>query len=1260
MSAPVGDPARRASKRWILAIAAILLILVGALGWLVRTQSGARWAITRVQSILSGKLAVRELRGTLWGPVDLSHLRWFDAASGVEVQIERAQLRWRLKHAWPLALEVEALSTRGVDVHIFAHPPKPPSPPVSLAAPFDLSIKRLALERGRVRLGDEQILVINSAQLAAHWTDAGISIEQFVLDSPDGRIQLNGTVGREPQYEGRADGEFHWRIGERLIAGSLAASSRGQTLRSEVRLSEPFAAQIYVNLGESESLPWSASVTVPRFDPRKGLLPDAAIESLAATFEGRGTRSTAELRGQATLNGKTVYFEPLSGRIRGSILFLDQLTLLDPQRRGSLQASGEIRLPDSAAGQALSAKLQMSWRDVSLPREWVGQPLRSHGQLAAQGTLQNFAAKGAFALGPPGRLANIDVDLTGTPQEISIRRARIDEHTGELDVRGQISLKPQIGWKLHAQARRFDPGKIFAGWGGSIQLDLDSSGRMTAQGPDGNLELHELSGRLRGRTVAGRASLSIDPRQVLAGSAQLQSGQSAFELRGRRGDSLDLDLKFRIASLDDWIPKTSGSARGDFHVEGHWPLLAVRGSADGESFVFGQNTMKSLHIDAQLQNPRAPRGMLRLSAKQIDASGFNFNEVNAELAGDEHAHALSLAARGEPLSVDLKLHGARAGAEGWSGSLDALGIRVAGISPLALRNPVEVSWSPQKFSVALACLSGERIGACLQADQSQTRELHASFSLEHLPLGIVAALAAPTLPVTIEAVIEGQGHVRRAPDGAWFGEAHVSSPVGQISEAGGVPTDDASDALLTYRNFRLDATLAGDTASGAANAELNERGSLDAKGTLSALRSAAPSIAGQAKLSLPDLSPAGLFLPQLANVRGRGDASVQLAGALTAPQVTGSINLAQLSADVPQVGIALRDGELHAALSGMDGIEVTGKITSGDGSVSIRGHSDRASALKLNVTGKSFTAANLPGAKVIIDPELKFARSSDRMTLDGTVAIPTADIDFSKLPRQGRAQNASPDVVVIDDASTAAQAAKKIPLEVSVTVSLGSKVSVVGYGLDAKVTGLLKVHEVEDEDTTASGELGVSGKYKAYGQDLTIERGQIYYGGQRIDDPQVNLVATRTVQNVVAKLSVTGSAKKPILEVTADPAMPQTQALSYLVTGKPLSEVGSGEGDLVQSAARSLGGAAGNLLGKSLGKRLGISEIGVEDSAEAGGSAFTVGQYLSPRLYLSYGVGIFEPGQVVTLRYRISKRFSLEAVQGTLSQRAGVNYRVEK
>ena len=53
-----------------------------------------------------------------------------------------------------------------------------------------------------------------------------------------------------------------------------------------------------------------------------------------------------------------------------------------------------------------------------------------------------------------------------------------------------------------------------------------------------------------------------------------------------------------------------------------------------------------------------------------------------------------------------------------------------------------------------------------------------------------------------------------------------------------------------------------------------------------------------------------------------------------------------------------------------------------------------------------------------------------------------------------------------------------------------------------------------------------------------------------------------------------------------------------------------------------------------------------------------MGKYLSPKLYLSYGVGIFTPGEVITLRYKLSRMWELEAQNATTENRAGLNYRL--
>jgi translocation and assembly module TamB len=132
------------------------------------------------------------------------------------------------------------------------------------------------------------------------------------------------------------------------------------------------------------------------------------------------------------------------------------------------------------------------------------------------------------------------------------------------------------------------------------------------------------------------------------------------------------------------------------------------------------------------------------------------------------------------------------------------------------------------------------------------------------------------------------------------------------------------------------------------------------------------------------------------------------------------------------------------------------------------------------------------------------------------------------------------------------------------------------------------------------------------------------------------------------------------MTVFSNPTMEQSDALSYLITGKPLSQVKGGEGNMVGAAAQALGSAAGDLLAKSVGSKLGIDDIGVSNNDALGTAAFTVGKFLSPRLYLSYGVGLFEPGQVITLRYLLSHRWNFEAQQATEFSRASFNYRLER
>lgn len=257
-------------------------------------------------------------------------------------------------------------------------------------------------------------------------------------------------------------------------------------------------------------------------------------------------------------------------------------------------------------------------------------------------------------------------------------------------------------------------------------------------------------------------------------------------------------------------------------------------------------------------------------------------------------------------------------------------------------------------------------------------------------------------------------------------------------------------------------------------------------------------------------------------------------------------------------------------------------------------------------------------------------------------------------------------IIAIDAEPVAA--GKPLPLRVDVAVKLGDDVKLSGLGLDGRVSGQLSISQHGARAAVGTGTLNAQGTYRAYGQNLQIESGRVLFAGTALDNPGLDIRAVRTIPTtarsaldggITAGLQVRGTARAPVLTVFSRPAMEQSEALSYLLTGKPLSGLKSGEGDMLGAAARALGSATGDLLAKGIGARLGV-DAGVTDDAALGGAAFTVGRYLSPKLYLSYGVGLFTPGEVVSLKYFLGRRWTIEAQNATTGSRAGINYRHER
>ena len=956
----------------------------------------------------------------------------------------------------------------------------------------------------------------------------------------------------------------------------------------------------------------------------------------------------------------------VSARWTAQELAIDSLVVKPGDFAGDLVVSGRV----TPEADTVRAALKAQWKEVVVPENLAGRVIASRGALSLNGTPKEYAATGELDVGPPDDLTHVVLDVTGTDERAHIRQMTLKQRLGELALNGMVQFEP-VGWDLNAQARDFDPGQLLAEWRGSVSLDVSSQGQFAEAGPSGRLHIASLSGELRGRPIAGDGDIEFAAPSKLAGNLHVSSGKSRVSMKGSSSnlDQIDATVDLAIASLNDWLPAAQGSLTGRFAVRGAWPHLTVTGSADGKALSLGDNEVETLHVDATVASPMDPEGKVQAVATQVTAGGQVFTRVTLDASGNQAKHRVEMSADGEQFDGSVALAGGVT-KSGWSGELTDLRFVAGDLAKLSLREPSRVVYDAGDFSLSQTCLEDGLIVLCSAVKFEASGALDAGYSFERVPLKLANALAPDALAGELQGEVAGHGRVRRAANGEWIGDIAVSSEsarlaLGEGAEPPAVSALAEQGTLLIYEGLDLQADFAGMKANAKLSAKLGHGGSVNATLTASELNAASPSLAGSIQAAMPSLAPFGGFVPAVTNLDGAVTLDIVVGGTVERPEFTGNVDATKLQADLGALGIKLREGAVRGEARRGGGFRLDGGVVSGKGRLEFGGSMDERGAVDVKVTGQDFQAAEIPAANVVITPNLTLTGDPKGYLLRGEVTIPRAVINLQKLP-QDQSPNVSPDVVVVRNGKevVAREKAKALPLSAVVTVNLGDSIQVTGYGLEATVAGQLTVREAPDTPTLGSGQVSVAGKYEAYGQKLAIEDGRLLFAGTPIDNPRLAITAMRKIDDdQSAGVRISGTAKRPIMTVVSQPDVGEADALSYLVTGRSLSDVGSASSSSqssLNSARQSLGGAGAGLVAKRIGARLGLDEAGVEENELIGGSALTIGEYLSPRLYLSYGVGLFEPGEVIALRYKLSKDVGVRIQRGTEETRTGVEYRFER
>jgi translocation and assembly module TamB len=245
-------------------------------------------------------------------------------------------------------------------------------------------------------------------------------------------------------------------------------------------------------------------------------------------------------------------------------------------------------------------------------------------------------------------------------------------------------------------------------------------------------------------------------------------------------------------------------------------------------------------------------------------------------------------------------------------------------------------------------------------------------------------------------------------------------------------------------------------------------------------------------------------------------------------------------------------------------------------------------------------------------------------------------------------------VVSTDSATSAAQ---ELALTARVRVRFGDDFQFRGFGFETEPRGALLVTVPARGPTTASGQLRLDGGlYRAYGQNLEIESGRVVFGGGPITNPGLDVTAYRTVDGTRAGVEIGGTLDRPVIDLIADRPMSETEILHYVVLGRAPGQTSEADSDVLAQAAAALSLRAGNQIARNLAARYGFDELRLEGGLDD--ASLVVGRFLSPRLYVSYGIGLFEAISTFTVRYVLTKHLTLVADTGR-GTGASLQYTVE-
>lgn len=1253
------------SLAWLLLTAILVLP-----PWVLYSESGTRALVSTALSFFAEQAKVEQIEGRLSESVVISVARL--DISGWRIEVERLTVGVYLPALVQRKLIFHTLDVQGVRAVPNGTAPEPaPARNVVDGSPLQLpvAIATPAAHLMGICIADAEC--IEQARVTALLERNADLVVWASADSPSASLKVAGSaaLAELDHIDLRGNGRLAVN-GEELMLQSAISGGRDQIIlkgQSGGALSAQFDGSVNDPFGE---LSWQLGVR--RTGTVAGLLPSPALDG-PAMLEVSGDGTSLGGEGRFTLNGEPVHLSDLDLTWPDfPSLSIHSATLIQDATESRLELNGDFSL------QPLRADLTLSGSSAPLLQFDDGAPVqvRYRGQGDLSGDLDNWTliaganvqgiveegvesdSEGQERAEPEPISGEIQLRATGDANGAVLERLNVITGSGTLAGQGDVVWTPAPSLSLSLSAQAFNPGYWLPGWSGSLSFESQVRVQSVDDTWHGTLALQSLAGDLRGYPVSGEVQIERS-QQLTTANGRFESADAQVAFDGRMDDALSADITIQAADLSQLWPEAAGQLAGQVKLGGTVQLPQLSGDLVGEQLRLGELALDRLEIDGggDLDDWRSQLELTHLTLDSSADNPWRFERVvlNGEGRGSQvtlKADAVlpwfevSTQAQGELENNALtgnvsetRIESAEAGTWRQVGSAP---LRVTGAELQSLRLILEGY-----------CLEKNGARACLESQAqvaSGPSRVAVEFDARDVPVQDVLAL----MPQSDNELRSVEGSF--ATQGQWrWGDLGHSVTADLSAPRWTWRWQDESIAQQTNVT-NLEASLKLDDEHLYANAKAEiDGGSLKAR-LAYPLSDDAQSLDGE--ITLADLSVTHLSLlwPQIDEV-GEVNASMSISGSRVQPRFSGQARATNLVLQFPAQGIAPTLSEITVDGDG-DHLNLAFRATSGEGQLSGEGELallDSGLDGQIKIQGESFEVMRTVAAQLSASPDVIATITPDHIHVEGDVTLPGGQVDLSRLST-GVAP--STDVVLPEGVGPGED---PWPWETSARIGLviDPPLKLTASGFEGDVSGELRLIDGLAEEPVGRGRLTLTGTYRAYGQDLTLEQGLLVFQGSPLSNPNLDIKAVRETNGVKSGLLVTGTLRSPHGELWSDPPMGDAEALAYILTGRPLSEVQPGTDEGLSNAAQALALSGGNALSAPVARSLGVDDLRLESTAGLEQATLLVGKYLSPDLYIAYGVGLTEPVNVVRLSYRINERWRIEAESGNESK-AAIRYRIEK